>query len=99
MYLDLDKEETNKMVEERTTREERDDIRADRGDILLDRMDGICDKLTDKLGAMAITLNTVDIRLGNHLAHHDKFEKYFLYPIALAILLAAGSIIWKMILN
>jgi len=44
-------------------------------------------------------LNTVDIRLGNHLAHHDRFEKYFLYPIALAILLAAGAIVWKMVVN
>jgi len=87
------------MVDDRTIREIRDDVRADRGDTLMDRMDFICDKLTDKLGAMAITLNTVDIRLGNHLAHHDKFEKYFLYPIALAILLAAGTIIWKMIVN
>jgi len=87
------------MDEDRTRREVRDDVRADRGDILLDRMDAICDKLTDRLGSMAITLNTVDIRLGNHLAHHDRFEKYFLYPIALAILLAAGSIIWKMVVN
>jgi len=87
------------MDEDRTRREVRDDVRADRGDILLDRMDAICDKLTDRLGSMAITLNTVDIRLGNHLAHHDRFEKYFLYPIALAILLAAGSIVWKMVVN
>jgi hypothetical protein len=87
------------MDEDRTRREVRDDVRADRGDILLDRMDAICDKLTDRLGSMAITLNTVDIRLGNHLAHHDRFEKYFLYPIALAILLAAGAIVWKMVVN
>jgi len=87
------------MDEDRTRREVRDDVRADRGGILLDRMDAICDKLTDRLGSMAITLNTVDIRLGNHLAHHDRFEKYFLYPIALAILLAAGAIVWKMVVN
>ena len=87
------------MDEDRTRREVRDDVRADRGDTLLDRMDLICEKLTDKLGSMAITLNTVDIRLGNHLAHHDRFEKYFLYPIALAILFAAGAIVWKMVVN
>lgn len=81
--------------ESRTAREVRDDIRADRGDVLMDRMDAICDKLTDKLGTMAITLNTVDIRLGNHLTHHDKFEKYFLYPIAVAILCSAGAVMWS----
>jgi len=87
------------MDEDRTRREVRDDVRADRGDILLDRMDAICDRLTDKMTAMAITLNTVDVGLHNHITHHDRFEKYFLYPIALAILLAAGSIIWKMVVN
>ena len=83
--------------ETRTTREVRDDIRADRGDALMDRMDAICEKLTDKLSTMAVTLNTVEIRLGNHLAHHDKFEKYFLYPIALAILMSAGAIMWSVV--
>lgn len=82
------------MSDERTEREIRDDMRSDRSDAFLNRIDLVCDKLTDKLLNISITLNTVDIRLGNHLAHHDKFEKYFLYPIAISILLAAGAIVW-----
>jgi len=81
----------------RTSREARDDIRADRGDVLMDRMDSICGKLTDKLTAMSVTLNTVEITLGNHLAHHDKFQKYFVYPVAISFVLAAGAIVWSII--
>jgi hypothetical protein len=87
----------DEVLDSRSAKEIREDVRADRGDAILDRMDNICDKLTDKLTAMAITLTGVDTRLSNHLVHHEKFEKNFLYPIGIALVLGAGAIIWAVV--
>jgi hypothetical protein len=84
-------------MDDRTNREVREDVRADRSDALLDRMDSICDKLTEKLTSIAVSLAQVDVRLNNHLKHHEKLESHLLYPVALAIIIGMGTLIWSII--
>jgi len=73
------------------------ELRDDRSDAILDRMDTICDRLTDKMEGLATTLVGVDVRLNNHLSHHEKLEKYLIYPIALALLLGIGTFVWTIL--
>ena len=70
-------------------RELRASARETRADQLADRMDRIADKLGDKLESITTCLTGVDIRLNNHLKHHETLETKLMYPIAV-ILGAAG---------
>jgi hypothetical protein len=41
----------------------------------------------------------IKISLTNHLTHHDKFQRYLMYPVLVAITIAFGVILWKVILH
>lgn len=65
----------------------------------LDRIEGKLDRLDEKVECIDKTALTCEVNLTNHLTHHNKIEKYIMYPLILAAILAAATFIWGLIIK